>query len=124
MEVGKRVIVLLWVVFFCFGFVFHHCCLVWVFFLFFVCKFLLCMHFEDSLQFFIYFVEHKFCRERTKVGCFFVFVPLLSCFGFSFCITPKSMTPPSSLFSYLCLLLLFCFARFYAERMIGELGLF
>jgi hypothetical protein len=38
---------LLWVVFFCFGFVFHHCCLVW----FFVCKFPLCMHFEDSLQF-------------------------------------------------------------------------
>jgi hypothetical protein len=51
--------------------------LVWFgFFLFFVCKFLLRIHFEDFVAIFIFFVEHKFCRERTKVGCFFCFFTL------------------------------------------------
>ncbi len=103
-EVGKRVIgFIVGCVFFCFGFVFHHCCLVW-FFLFFVCKFLLCIHFEDSLQFLFFLWSTSSVEKGARWGVFLFFrFPCFHVLGLVFASLPKY---DSSLFS----LLLFVFA--------------
>lgn len=100
---GKEWLILLWVVFFCFGFVFHHCCLVWVFFLFFVCKFLLCMHFEYSLQFLLFLWSTNSVEKGPRWDVFLFLYPCFHVLGLVFASLPKY---DSSLFSFL----LFVFA--------------
>lgn len=75
------------------------------FFCFFVCKFLLCIHFEDSLQFLFFMWSTNSVEKGPRWGVFldFFFPPCFHVLGLVFASLPKY---DSSLFS----LLLFVFA--------------